>query len=405
MRRSLPWALVVAVVGALAAVAVAALTGWPARDTVATVAIAGASAIVASVAGAVVLRRFRGRSARAQALVIALSAVVVLVAGILVSAAAMFISGHDLSALVVVVTVSAAIAVGAALQMDAELNEGHRALGDLADRLAAGDTLRPDEAASVSGPTEVRALAERLADASSRLEASRRRERALESSRRELITWVSHDLRSPLATIRAMSEALDDGVVDDAETVARYHTQIRHDSERLTALVDDLFELSRINSGTLEIERRPVSLTEVVADAVAAARTHADLKGVRLVDDVDELPQMAVASQELTRVLHNLLDNAIRHTPNGGQVAVVGRASLEEATISVHDQCGGIPEPDLTRVFDVAFRSDSARSRDARGGGLGLAIAKGLVEAHAGSIDVDNEGQGCTFAVRLPRRA
>jgi signal transduction histidine kinase len=396
VRRSLPWALVVAVVGALAAVAVAALTGWPARDTVATVAIAGASAIVASVAGAVVLRRFRGRSARAQALVIALSAVVVLVAGILVSAAAMFISGHDLSALVVVVTVSAAIAVGAALQMDAELNEGHRALGDLADRLAAGDTLRP---------TEVRALAERLADASSRLEASRRRERALESSRRELITWVSHDLRSPLATIRAMSEALDDGVVDDAETVARYHTQIRHDSERLTALVDDLFELSRINSGTLEIERRPVSLTEVVADAVAAARTHADLKGVRLVDDVDELPQMAVASQELTRVLHNLLDNAIRHTPNGGQVAVVGRASLEEATISVHDQCGGIPEPDLTRVFDVAFRSDSARSRDARGGGLGLAIAKGLVEAHAGSIDVDNEGQGCTFAVRLPRRA
>jgi signal transduction histidine kinase len=214
---------------------------------------------------------------------------------------------------------------------------------------------------------------------------------------------VSHDLRSPLATIRAMSEALDDGVVSDAETVSRYHAQLRSDAERLTSLVDDLFELSRINSGSLELDRRPVCLTEVVADAMAAARTHADLKGVRLVDDVDALPRMEVASQEVTRVLHNLLDNAIRHTPSGGEVVVVGVTTDDEATIVVRDQCGGIPESDLDRVFDVAFRSDAARSKDARGGGLGLAIAKGLVEAHAGSIDVGNEDEGCRFVVRLPR--
>src|SRR5690606_31048432 len=144
-------------------------------------------------------------------------------------------------------------------------------------------------------------------------------------------------------------------------------------------------------------------LSEVVSDAVAAARTHADLKGGRVVDDLDDLPHTPVASQELTRVLHTLLDNAIRPTPGGGHEVVVGRFDDDEATIVVRDQCGGIPEPDLDRVFDVAFRSDAARSKDVRGGGLGLAIAKGLVEAHAGTIAVGNEGPGCSFVVRLPR--
>ena len=400
MKRALVWSAAVALVGALCAAVFAAASGWSARDTLITVALAGGSALLASIGGALVLRRFGGRSTRVQALVIALSSVVVLVVGILVAAAAMFISGHDLSALVVVVAVSAAIAIGAALQMGEEMGRGQRGVGALAEQLAAGGTLDP---AVVDGPGEMRELAELLADVSRRLDESRRREQALETSRREIIAWVSHDLRSPLATIRAMAEALDDGVVADPDTVARYHGQLRRDAERLSALVDDLFELSRINSGTLELDRRPVCLTEVVADAVLAARTHADLKGVRLVDDVEDLPRMEVSAQEVTRVLHNLLDNAIRHTPSGGDVVVRGRTTDQEATIVVADQCGGIPEPDLTRVFDVAFRSDGARSKDSRGGGLGLAIAKGLVEAHAGSIDVGNEGDGCRFVVRLPR--
>ena len=400
MKRTVVWSLAVVAVGAAGAIVYALLNGWPASDTLGTVAIAASAAVLAAAGGALVIRRFRGRSARVQALVVALASVLVMIVGIVVAAAAMFISGHDLNALIVLVSVSGAIAVGAALQMGAELEQGHRSLGLLTERLAEG---APVDSASVTGSEEVRELAVRLADVSRRLEDSRRRERALETSRRELITWVSHDLRSPLATIRAMSEALDDGVVTDAETVSRYHSQLRSDAERLTALVDDLFELSRINSGSLELDRRPVCLTEVVADAMAAARTHADLKGVRLVDDVDALPRMDVASQEVTRVLHNLLDNAIRHTPSGGEVVVVGVTTEEEATIVVRDQCGGIPESDLDRVFDVAFRSDAARSKDARGGGLGLAIAKGLVEAHAGSIDVGNEDEGCRFVVRLPR--
>jgi signal transduction histidine kinase len=400
VRRAAWCSVGLAILGAVAAAVFAAASGWPARDTVITIALAGGAALAASVGGAFVLRRLDGRTTRVQAMVIALLSVVVLVVGILVAAGAMFISSHDLSALIVVISVSTAIAIGAAVQMGEQMDRGHRGVGDLAEVLAAGGIL---DAASVDGPHEMRDLAAVLADVSRRLEESRRRERALETSRREIVAWVSHDLRSPLATIRAMAEALDDGVVTDPETVARYHGQLRRDAERLSVLVDDLFELSRINSGALQLDRRPVCLTEVVNDAVLAARAHADLKGVHLVDDVEELPRMEVASQEVTRVLHNLLDNAIRHTPAGGDVVVMGRTTEEVATIVVADQCGGIPEPDLSRVFDVAFRSDAARSKDTRGGGLGLAIAKGLVEAHSGSIDVDNEGDGCRFVIRLPR--
>ena len=245
-------------------------------------------------------------------------------------------------------------------------------------------------------------LARQLAEVSSRLAESRQRERALDSSRRELIAWVSHDLRSPLATIRAVAEALDDGIVDDATTVARYHHQIRQDAERLTVLVDDLFELSRINSGAVGRDRQEVRLRELVGDVIVEARPRAEVKGVELVDRMSELPTIPVSSQELRRALHNLIDNAIRHTPPGGTVVIETLADDEGALLSVVDECGGIPESDLTRVFDVAFRGDQARAKDDRGGGLGLAIAKGLVEAHQGSIEVANQSPGCRFTVRLP---
>ncbi len=216
------------------------------------------------------------------------------------------------------------------------------------------------------------------------------------------MAWVSHDLRSPLATIRAVAEALDDGVVDDPETVGRYHHQIRRDAERLSVLVDDLFELSRINSGVACRDRQVVRLRELVGDVIVEARPHAEVKGITLVDEMSDLPAIPVSSQELRRALHNLIDNAIRHTPAGGTVVIETVVDSEGALLSVVDECGGIPEADLTRVFDVAFRGDAARAKDQRGGGLGLAIAKGLVEAHEGSIEVANQPHGCRFTVRLP---
>jgi len=125
-------------------------------------------------------------------------------------------------------------------------------------------------------------------------------------------------------------------------------------------------------------------------------------KGVAVVDEVGPLPAVDVPAHEWARVLHNLLDNAIRHTPSGGRVVVNSQVEPDGTLLAVIDECGGIPDDDLDRVFDVAFRGDAARSRDGRGGGLGLAIAKGLVEAQAGSIDVANHARGCCFTVRLP---
>jgi len=403
------WSVAVLAAGLIVAAGIAASVGLDTGDTIVLVSVTVLASGVAAAVGATVLRAIRGRPVRAQALVVALSSLLVTVSGIVASAWAMFISTHDLAALFVVVSVAAAVAVGAALQLGDDIGTGARQVVDLA-RTMVDD--RPEDADAdvqlraatddVTGPGELAALARELADVSAELDESRRRERTLEASRRELIAWVSHDLRSPLATIRAMAEALDDKIADDEDTVARYHRQIRDDAERLTALVDDLFELSRINSGSLRLSDEMVGLADVVADALAGAATRASVKDVELVEQVGALPDVEVSAREFTRALDNLLDNAVRHTPPGGRVVVESRTDPDGVVLQVVDECGGIPETELTRVFDVAFRGDAARGRDAGGGGLGLAIVRGLVEAHSGSVEVANRDRGCCFTIRLP---
>jgi signal transduction histidine kinase len=202
-----------------------------------------------------------------------------------------------------------------------------------------------------------------------------------------------------------MVEALEDGVVDDAETVERYHRAIRREADRLAGLVDDLFELSRIQAGALSLDLERVGLDELVSDAVAGASIAAAAKGIHVKGSVDDPPPVvALSTPEMGRVVRNLLDNAIRHTPSGG--AIVISATLDDdsthAEVAVQDGCGGIPERDLDLVFDMAYRGDSARTPGDGGAGLGLAVARGLVEAHHGHISVRNEGDGCCFTVRLP---
>jgi signal transduction histidine kinase len=251
---------------------------------------------------------------------------------------------------------------------------------------------------------------------------ARRRERAAESARRELVTWISHDLRTPLAGIRAMSEALADGVVDDPDETAQYARRIGRETERLAGMVDDLFQLSRITSGALRLTLDAVSLGEVVSEAVAAELAGAARRRVRLVADPNaDWPVVLGSDPELARVVRNLLSNAVRHTPPDGTVAVAAGVDGDHAWLRVQDACGGIPQADLDRVFDVAFRGTSARTPPASasdsgvpepadrlvapaytGAGLGLAIARGLVDAHNGRIEARNHGPGCRFEVRLP---
>jgi len=256
---------------------------------------------------------------------------------------------------------------------------------------------------AVALPTELAGLSQGLTEAHDRLGRARAREQALEASRRELVAWVSHDLRTPLAGLRAMAEALEDQVVTDPREVGRYHSQIRRETDRLAGMIDDLFQLSKIHAGALRLSPRLAGLEDLVAEVVASTEPVARAKGVRLTGAAASGMVVLIDPAEFGRAVRNLVTNAIRHTPPDGTIEVVGAIQQGLACVSVSDQCGGIPPEDLPRVFDVAFRGESARTPDPSGGaGLGLSIARGIVEAHSGKIGVRNTGPGCQFLISLP---
>ncbi|MGQ0576970.1 MAG: sensor histidine kinase [Pseudonocardia sp.] len=259
--------------------------------------------------------------------------------------------------------------------------------------------------AAVTVPTAM-VLGRGIAREAMWLHEARESERAAEKSRRELVAWISHDLRTPLAGLRAMTEAIADEMVEPDE-IAEYAVRMRRETERLTAMVDDLFQLSRITSGALRLTFSAVSLSEVVSEAVAVEAVTAARRGVRVQAAPSEWPVVLGSDPELARVVRNLLSNAIRHTPPDGTVVVAAGSGDDQAWLRVDDACGGIPDGDLDRLFDVAFRGgETARTPDDDSrGGLGLAIARGLVEAHHGDISACNHGPGCRFEVRLPLAA
>ncbi len=248
------------------------------------------------------------------------------------------------------------------------------------------------------------ALAAREQRMEAAAEEERRRrdiERSVESSRRDLVAWVSHDLRTPLAGIRAMAEALEDGVAEDP---AKYHARIRVEVDRLSRMVDDLFELSRIQAGTLQLTLDTASADDLVSDTLASSLPIADARGVHLAGSALPGVMLDVDTSEIHRALANLVTNAIRHTPPDGEVHVAVRVDDDgTGVLAVRDACGGIAESDLPHVFDVGWRGTPSRSPGPdEGAGLGLAIVQGIVDAHRGTVTVQNIPGGCEFAIRLP---
>jgi signal transduction histidine kinase len=254
-------------------------------------------------------------------------------------------------------------------------------------------------------PVELAGLSQGISEVHDRLGRARAREQALEASRRELVAWVSHDLRTPLAGLRAMAEALEDQVVTDPREVRRYHSQIRLETDRLAGMIDDLFQLSKIHAGALRLSPRLVGLEDLIAEVAASTEPVARAKGVRLTGAAASGMAVLIDPAEFGRAVRNLVTNAIRHTPPNGVIQMVGEIRSGLAYVCVADECGGIPPGDLPRVFDVAFRGESARTPDPSGGaGLGLSIARGIVEAHSGQIGVRNAGPGCQFTISLVGR-
>jgi signal transduction histidine kinase len=288
---------------------------------------------------------------------------------------------------------------------------GRRVAGDNAALRTAVADLAEGRIPSADAPrltAEVARVREELRTTGERLVAARAREQRLEASRRELVAWVSHDLRTPLAGLRATAEALEDGVVEDPE---QYYKQIIGLVDRLNQMVEDLFDLSRIQAGNVTRNPENIALDDLVSDCLGALGPLASAEGVRLTGSVSDAPSVEGNGRELNRVVTNLVANGIRHTPPGGDVAVrvgVVAGPAAAAEILVRDGCGGIPAEHLGRLFDVGFRGEAARTpgdelRPA-GAGLGLAIARGIVEAHGGSVTVANREDGCEFRVRLPLR-
>ncbi|GIE90998.1 sensor histidine kinase [Actinoplanes regularis] len=320
---------------------------------------------VVGLTGAGVLRLLRGRSVLIHILVLLVVTVLAVVAGVATVAWAMFLSAHDLTVVLVTVSASAVISL---------------ALGAI--------------------------FGSRLAAAAVWARAARERERRLEAGRRELVAWVSHDLRTPLAGLRAMAEALEDRIINDPVTVTDYHRRIRVETDRMTQLVDDLFELSRINAGALRLAPTTVPLREIVSDAIAGVAPLAANRKIQLIAADTGWPLVRAGERELARIVSNLLINSVRYTPEDGTVHIAAGREHDDVWLAVSDTCGGIPDDDLGRVFDVAFRGERSRTPGSAGsgggGGLGLAIVRGLVEAHGGRVDVRNTDRGCQFEVRLP---
>jgi signal transduction histidine kinase len=396
--RTIALVVAVAAAGVIGTLLVATAMGVEAgerSDLLVLLVPAGMVTIVA----AGLFRSVLGRaSMRARFVGVALLAAVIAIANLGVLTLRMTVSEHDATLVTVLLLYSAAAGVAGALAVARSSSSAVDRLDGAARRLGEGDL---DTRIGIldAGP-ELDRLGATLDDMASKLQDAQRRERDADAMRRDLITTVSHDLRTPLASLRAMVEAIDEGVVADDASVTRYAREMRRSVAQLSSMVDDLFELTQLESGAIQAETARADLEQLVADAMASIAVEAEEKGLTLLASTDGVEGIR-CSPRVARVLQNLLSNAVRHTPADGTIQVEANRLGDRVQLSVEDDGSGIASEDLPRVFDPFFRADPARSGP--GAGLGLALAKRIVEALGGRISAERAaGKGARFAVELP---
>ncbi|HET9214752.1 MAG TPA: HAMP domain-containing sensor histidine kinase [Gaiellaceae bacterium] len=342
----------------------------------------------AGLVAALLLRRLP--TLRLQLAALGLVAVVLPLGAVLVSGVAMFDSEHDLTILAVA-TASATAALAAAFLLGGSILRSIERVRSASSALARGDLAAR---APEGGPAELAELAASFNVMAESVEG-------LFDARRQLVAWASHDLRTPLASMQAMLEALEDGLAEPE----RYLPALREQVRTLGLLVDDLFELARIDAGVLTLELSDLALGPLVDSCLRGLEAEAAARHVTLRAELNGAEQRVRAEPEkVERVLYNLLANALRHTPSDGSVAVLVEPLAGEVQVTVEDTGEGLSSEAVGRMFDRFWRGDRARTRERGGAGLGLAIARGLVEAHGGRIWAEaRPGGGARVSFTLPR--
>ncbi len=312
---------------------------------------------------------------------------------VFITARLMFASDHDLRLAAVLLIFAGGIATALGYFLSIALSEKIQWVGRAAAAIAEGKrNVRVD----VVGKDELAHLGETFNQMAEQLEAAESRHRETEQLRRNLLAWIGHDLRTPLASIQALVEALTDGYVTEPAETQRYLRTVQRDASALSVLIDELFEMAEIEAGGLHLDRQPISLADLISDTLESFAVMAEELGIGLSGSADpRVDPVMLDAGLIGRVLTNLIGNAVRHTPPGGSVAVSAQGVVGGVRVDVFDSGPGIPEESLSKVFEQFYRVEQSRSR-ARGGGsgLGLTIAKAVVESHRGVIGVENRAEG-----------
>jgi len=312
----------------------------------------------------------------------------------------MFASQHDLLLATVLLVFAGGMAMALGYFLSSTLTDRIRLLDRAARSIAGGDL---DVRIPVHGRDEMADLARTFNQMAEQLQAAERKQRELETLRRDLIAWVGHDLQTPLASVRAVVEALADGVVDDPETAQRYLHNALKDIRSLSTLIDDLSQMAQLDAGGLPLDRLKNSLADLISDTLESFSELATRQDIDLRGNVEAgVDPVLMDAPRIGRVLNNLVSNALQHTPAGGVVQVSAFRQGKDICIEVIDTGEGIRPEDISHIFERFYRGEKSRSRATGGAGLGLAISKGIVEAHGGQIGVQSEGKGARFFFTLP---
>jgi signal transduction histidine kinase len=393
-------AAVLVAAAALAAVLVTAGDGPGAAAVTAGLVFAlGAPALVVAHELARTRRRFR--SLEREFAFVASVAVGVILLAVVATAVLMFVSNHDALLISAIVAAAGAVAVRAATLVAGSVTAD---VQELRDALASVGEGSREVSAAVAARDEIGELARSAQAMAARLEDEERARDAADSARRRLVAAVSHDLRTPIASLRLLAEAVEDGIVD-AETQSRYLRDMQTHIRSLSAMIDDLFELSRLEAGEIEWSMRQVRLGALLDETVSAIAAEANVKRIALRSELDDPALSAHADPEkIQRVLFNLIRNAIRHTPADGSVTVRAEATPSGIEVEVADTGAGITGQDRERVFDPFYRGGAEAARDSDGAGLGLAISRAIVETHGGRIWLPTSARGTRVRFSLPLR-